>query len=165
MPPGVLLRLAGFEPGRCVSRSPFPALTPLPAPTPFALSRSRLRPSPPAWVFARPGGVMAPAPCIALAGTSGALLVSSLVITHPPSCPAFPQTGFAAPSFHGLRRIGTMRASCSSPDSHTPGEVSLLPLPCLQNIPSPTTSCTRRAVSHLSLPARPHKRGPGFVKR
>ena len=59
--------------------------------------------------------------------------------------PPFPRTGFATRPSHGLRRSGTMKALTPVPLAQTK-QVSPLTPPCLQDIPSPTTSYARTSL-------------------
>src|SRR5215472_17638820 len=56
-------------------------------------------------------------PCIASSALA-AVLCCSVVIAHPPSCPAFPRHGFAFRASRGFRHIGTMRALTSGGLTH-----------------------------------------------
>ena len=59
--------------------------------------------------------------------------------------PPFPQDGFATRPSHGLHRGGTMKALTPVPLAQTK-QVSPLTPPCLQDIPSPTTSYARTSL-------------------
>src|SRR5688572_12992763 len=84
------------------------------------------------------------------------LLCSGMVFTHPPSCPAFPRTGFASPSSSAPApdRSGTMRALTPRRLAHA-GKASLLSLLCRPSIPPPTTSWARTSPSHPRRCVRP----------
>ena len=94
------------------------------------------------------------APCLANSALA-TLLCRGMVFTHPPSCPAFPWTGFASPSFHGpctrpRRYYAGSDSCCASPTQ----QVSLLTLLRLPNVPPPTTWCAR-LVAFIVASARP----------
>src|SRR3954451_16453918 len=80
------------------------------------------------------------APCVAFAGTAGAVCASILSFTHPPSCPPSLGTALLSVLLAAPHRCSTMRALTPARRSHARQVSSLTPL-CLPDIPPPTTSC------------------------
>jgi len=103
------------------------------------------------------------APCVALAGTAGAVCASILSFTHPPSCPPSLGTALLSVLLAAHRRCSTMRALTPARRSHARQVSSLTPL-CLPDIPSPPTSCASN-VAFAVTSARPMvpQRAPGFA--
>jgi len=96
------------------------------------------------------------APCVALAGTAGAVCASILSFTHPPSCPPSLGTALLSVLLAAHRRCSTMRALTPARRSHARQVSSLTPL-CLPDIPTPTTSCASNVAFAVTSarPARP----------
>ena len=84
-------RVKGERPGIREGAFP-PPVTSLPTPTARTPSTPRLRRTP---SCARPA-----APCLASSALT-MLFCLDMIVTRPPSCPAFPWTGFASPSSNG----------------------------------------------------------------
>src|SRR4051812_47755793 len=101
-------------------------------------------------------GALASAPCLALSGTPGAVFASLPLIALPSSCPAFPRTGFAAPSSRGLSPQRYYAGSDSCRDRTPPTGLSAYPaLPSGHSVP-PTTCAPKIAFAVTSAsPARP----------
>ena len=100
------------------------------------------------------------APCVALAGTAGAVCASILSFTHPPSCPPSLGTALLSVLLAAHHRCSTMRALTPARRSHARQVSSLTPL-CLPDIPSPPTSCASN-VAFAVTSARPI--GPSRVQ-
>jgi len=89
-----------------------------------------------------PGIPAVSVPCLVCFDTVGAVICLSLDFSHPPSCPAFPQPGFASRASRGFHRFGTMRALTPARIRPT-GQVSSLISHTRPNVPPPTTGTTR----------------------
>jgi len=101
----------------------------------------------------------ASAPCVALAGTAGALCAPIMSCTHPPSCPPSLGAALLSALFVAHRHCGTMRALTPAARSHA-RQVSPLTLRCLPNIPSPTTPCARTSLCQSPQRVRPVEASP-----
>ena len=131
-----------------------PPMTPLPAPTARAPSMPWLRPT--------LHGVWPSASCLASSALT-MLFCLDMLFARPPSCPAFPRTGFARPSSRGpcTRPQRYYAGSDSSPLAHA-GEVSpfrsrTFPASRLQ----PRYAARRSRAYHLVQPIGPL--GPDFA--
>jgi hypothetical protein len=129
-------------------------VTPLPAPTARTPSMPRLRPT--------RSDVGPSASCLASSALT-MLLCLDMLFARPPSCPAFPQMGFASPSSRGpCTRPQRYYAGSDSSPARTRRRGLSVPFACLPGIPSPTTYCIPRVTfSPPRAPAGPY--GPGFA--
>src|SRR5712691_4624415 len=95
----------------------------------------------------------ASAPCVALAGTAGAVCAAICPFTHPPSCPPSLGAALLSALFAAHRRCGTMRALTPAVLSQARQVSPLTPL-CLPDIQPPATLCAPTS-RFLITPARP----------
>ena len=102
------------------------------------------------------------APCLATSALA-VLLCPGMVFTHPPSCPAFPRTGFASPSFRGpctrpQRYYAGSDSCCASPTQQV-SPLRSLAFPASR--PQPRYAARSSRAYHLVPPVSP--RGPDFA--
>ena len=128
-------------------RHDLPPVTSLPTPTACEWSIRRLRPTPSC--NCRLGF------CTLLSLSALAvLLCSGMDLMHPPSCPAFPWTGFASPSFNGpcirpQRYYAGSDSCCASP---TPQVSPFRPLAFPTSRPQPRYAARSSRAYHLVRP-------------
>jgi len=103
------------------------------------------------------------APCVAKAGTAGAVRCLVTALSHPPSYPPSLSAVLLPARLAAHRRCGTMRALTPARRSHVEQASSLNPL-CLPDIQPPTTSCARTLLSQPPQLVRSDPLpGPGFA--